>query len=1111
MHKSKKQKLEQDIGIETNQYYNEMSSESDLDYQNEYSRLIHAVGAEALKKLQASNVLIVGLNGLGVEVAKNIILMGVKKLSLLDLERATWPQLSSNFFLTPEAVQAGELRVDVVFDKLKELNERVDMSIVSHIAPRIFGGHGLKKRASIDQNSSSSSSMIDDDDEVGDDLKQFIEKFSVVVCCDNRSKSAAVAVSRACHECNVKFVMADSRGLFGAVFCDFGDAHSVVDRDGEPPKSAYVNSIALDDGGAAIVHVVDSERHDLEDGDWVRVQGVQGAVELNDREFEVRVLGPYSLSLVGVDGSTLGAYEARGLITQVKKPVSHSYADLASSLAKYEWHKCAHPDGINDLRRAQFHAFYSALLDFQESHGGSTPRAYSAEDARELIALARDALRSGAADNDDVNVDEALLRRLSYVCAGDLNPMATFLGGVAAQEVMKATSGKFTPLDQWLFFDSLHSVPIDDDDARIDRADFAPAQDRYDGQTAVFGRRFQRRLGALRYFLVGSGAIGCEMLKNWALMGVGAGDGGLVTVTDMDTIEVSNLNRQFLFRAADVGCAKSEVAAEAARRMNPALRIEARADKVGADTEPLFDDAFWAQLGGVCNALDNVEARRYVDQRCVYFAKSLLESGTLGAKGNTQVVVPHMTESYSSTHDAPQAGIPICTLHSFPSKIEHTLTWARQILFEQWFIADVDAIRAYATDAGFVGSLPPATRRSTVERLVKDCVTERPATLDECARWARDQFEHFFHNKIAQLLYLFPHDFRDKKSGAPFWSGTKLPPNAARFSAGAELHVDFVVAAAFLRAYSLGIVDSELRPADYDAQRARLAAAAAAHRPPPFSPSSSVKINTDPASNDAPEEVADDDNSASDDDLDEDSDERVIAELLAKMPAPAGAGLASLGFEARPIDFEKDDDRNFHIDFINAASNVRALAYGIEPVDRLQSKLVAGRIIPAMITTTAAVTGLACFELYKLLADDERKRTIEQFKNTYINLGICIFQQSDPAPVEQLTYKDAPFTIWDSIHIRQGDLTLGQLIDYFREHEQIEVDMIGVGTALIYTSWMSADKRQDRLPRNFAQLVAEITKQPLRDNQTSMVIEVTGETLDGDEVEDSPTTVYHFK
>jgi len=51
---------------------------------------------------------------------------------------------------------------------------------------------------------------------------------------------------------------------------------------------------------------------------------------------------------------------------------------------------------------------------------------------------------------------------------------------------------------------------------------------------------------------VGAGAIGCELLKNWAMMGVASGPLGKIVVTDMDAIEKSNLNRQFLFRPSDV-------------------------------------------------------------------------------------------------------------------------------------------------------------------------------------------------------------------------------------------------------------------------------------------------------------------------------------------------------------------------------------------------------------------------------------------------------------------------------------------------------------------------------------------------------------------------------
>ena len=73
-----------------------------------------------------------------------------------------------------------------------------------------------------------------------------------------------------------------------------------------------------------------------------------------------------------------------------------------------------------------------------------------------------------------------------------------------------------------------------------------------------------------------------------------------------------------------------------------------------------------------------------MDRRCVYYRKPLLESGTLGSKGNTQVVIPDITESYSSTRDPPESSFPICTLKNFPYEISHTLQWAREE-FESMF------------------------------------------------------------------------------------------------------------------------------------------------------------------------------------------------------------------------------------------------------------------------------------------------------------------------------------------------------------------------------------------------------------------------------------------
>ncbi|CDR18890.1 unnamed protein product [Oncorhynchus mykiss] len=165
------------------------------------------------------------------------------------------------------------------------------------------------------------------------------------------------------------------------------------------------------------------------------------------------------------------------------------------------------------------------------------------------------------------------------------------------------------PMMQWLYFDALECLSEEEGGAMLTEEDCAPRNSRYDGQIAVFGSQLQEELAKQRYFLVGAGAIGCELLKNFAMIGLAGGEGEVI-VTDMDTIEKSNLNRQFLFRPWDVTKMKSETAAAAVKQMNPSIRITGHQNRVGPETERVYDDDFFESLHGVANALDNVDARK---------------------------------------------------------------------------------------------------------------------------------------------------------------------------------------------------------------------------------------------------------------------------------------------------------------------------------------------------------------------------------------------------------------------------------------------------------------------------------------------------------------------
>merc|ERR1719399_827081 len=131
--------------------------------------------------------------------------------------------------------------------------------------------------------------------------------------------------------------------------------------------------------------------------------------------------------------------------------------------------------------------------------------------------------------------------------------------------------------------------------------------------------------------------------------------------------------------------------------MNSSLKVQVMEDRVGPDTEDTFDDTFWQTQTCVVNALDNIQARMYVDSRCVWFEKPLLESGTLGTKGNVQVVLPHLTQSYGDSQDPPEETIPLCTLKHFPHAIEHTIEWARE-QFEQLFLENLRDVNMFVCD-----------------------------------------------------------------------------------------------------------------------------------------------------------------------------------------------------------------------------------------------------------------------------------------------------------------------------------------------------------------------------------------------------------------------------
>ncbi|OUC45082.1 repeat in ubiquitin-activating protein, partial [Trichinella nativa] len=323
--------------------------------------------------------------------------------------------------------------------------------------------------------------------------------------------------------------------------------------------------------------------------------------------------------------------------------------------------------------------------------------------------------------------------------------------------------------------------------------------------------------------------------------------------------------------------------------------------------------------------------------------------------------------------------------------------WARD-LFEGAFSIPAELANQFLDDPrGFfdrIDKMHDSQKLELLENVYHYLSDDRPATVEACVRWARLQFEQHFNFQIQQLLYSFPED-QLTAFGTKFWSGSKRCPHAIYFDSSNPEHRQFIFASAFLRAqmYAMKPID------DMD----KVVELASEVKPPPFKPKIGLKIPT------TDEEAAELAGATSDDD----SRFQDLQLMLAKLKPDKTSRLV-------PIDFEKDDDTNHHMEFITAASNLRAENYKIEKADFMKTKQIAGRIIPAIATTTAAVAGLVGLEFYKVCAYANRftSTNLERFKNSFMNLALPFFGFAEPIRTPVKKFYDKEWTLWDCLELK---------------------------------------------------------------------------------------------
>uniref|UniRef100_A0A8D0GE41 Ubiquitin-activating enzyme E1 C-terminal domain-containing protein n=1 Tax=Sphenodon punctatus TaxID=8508 RepID=A0A8D0GE41_SPHPU len=208
-----------------------------------------------------------------------------------------------------------------------------------------------------------------------------------------------------------------------------------------------------------------------------------------------------------------------------------------------------------------------------------------------------------------------------------------------------------------------------------------------------------------------------------------------------------------------------------------------------------------------------------------------------------------------------------------------------------------------------------------------------------------------------------------------------------------------------------------------------------------------------------------------------------------------------------PIHFEKDDNSNFHLNFIVAASNLRAENYGIPTADWLQSKRIVGRIVPAIATTTAAVAGLVCLELYKLVWGH---KDLGSYRQSFLRLAEPMFICIQPCSPSKQQFCQKTWTCWDRIEVpgvtgSGEEMTLGDLRDHLQKEHGLALRMLLYREAVLYAAFWSSEKLKEQLANRLTELVHCITGKAVPKDCRFLEFQIVCE---GEEEDSTPPPVH---
>ncbi|EFC49389.1 ubiquitin activating enzyme E1 [Naegleria gruberi] len=435
----------------------------------------------------------------------------------------------------------------------------------------------------------------------------------------------------------------------------------------------------------------------------------------------------------------------------------------------------------------------------------------------------------------------------------------------------------------------------------------------------------------LNILIVGAGAIGCELVKNLMVMNACTTRGSMY-VTDMDSIELTNLNRQFFFSQSDIGSKKSQILKKMVNYFNSKVNIESFEEKLTSDSESyLNQDSFWSSIDVVFGAVDNDHARQFLSHKCNLYKIPFINSGTQGFYSQNSFHLyastkPFHNENQKTEEEEREEIRTSCTLKSNPEKHEDLIMWSK-MKYEDYFTRMVPRLLE-RVELGNVNNHLYVLAREVFNQLFVSPFQENTlCNLDELNE----------DNKIQYFLN----------------ESVEFTPRPAKLNYEKESHFSFMNTTIYLLYRHLD--NNDLIPSTRSVSSVEF----------PFMPLTREELQQ--YENKFHHQIT----------IPEKSEEMTHSNMKVNSPF-------------KPLVYEKDDD--LMVQFVQDTSNIRAENFFLfgrklcKPIEFFKAKKIAGAIHPALITTTSVAASIQCFHLLQYL------QQLNQYskKLSYIKYNICL-------------------------------------------------------------------------------------------------------------------------